>query len=56
MFPVDENCLTTSKKRTMTQAQFNKGNKLVKESKDKLITNLKLKNCQIMYVNHTIPK
>lgn len=29
MFPAEESCLTTVKRRTMTQAQFNKGNKIV---------------------------
>lgn len=48
--------LTTVKKRTMTQAQFHKGNKMIQESKDKLITTLRLKECRILYIDSTEPK
>jgi hypothetical protein len=56
MFPAEENVLTTVKKRTMIQAQFNKGDKAIEESKDKIITSLKLKSCRILYIDNTEPK
>ena len=40
IFPVEEERITTIKKRTYTQGQFHKADKIVKESKDKIITNL----------------
>ena len=40
IFPVEEEQITTIKKRTYTQGQFHKADKIVKESKDKIITNL----------------
>lgn len=39
----------------MTQGQFHKGNKVVKESKDKLITSLALTNGQITYIDRSNP-
>lgn len=41
-YPENESDLTTIKKRTMTQGQYHKGNKVVAESKDKIISNLKI--------------
>jgi hypothetical protein len=40
----------------MTQAQFNKGNKLVEEGKDKIMTSLKMKNCKILHIDRTEAK
>jgi hypothetical protein len=41
-YPNDEKQLTTIKKRTMAQGQFHKGNKIVEESKDKILSTLKI--------------
>ena len=38
-----EKDITTVKKRTFTQAQFLKGNKLVSESKDRIVSSLQIK-------------
>lgn len=35
----------------MTQAQYHKGDKIVKESKDKIITTLNMKECKISMFN-----
>ena len=43
-FPNAENTITTRKKRTFLQPQFNKANKLVEEIKDLLLSNLTIKN------------
>ena len=42
MFPRDNKEMTTVKKRTSTQGQFNKAEKVVCESKDKIISTLKI--------------
>ncbi len=39
----------------MMQAQFNKSNKLVRESKDKIITSLKLKNTRVCFIDQSEP-
>ena len=54
-YPNDEKQLTTIKRRTMTQGQFHKGNKIVEESKDKIISTLKIENASIMYINGKVP-
>lgn len=46
-YPASSMVLTTIKKRTMFQAQFNKGNQLVCESKDKIISTLPIKSAMI---------
>jgi hypothetical protein len=51
MFPSSDKDLTTVKKRTMAQAQFNKGDVLVEESKDKIITTLPIINSSIRMIN-----
>ena len=40
----------------MTQAQFHKGNKIIQESKDKIISTLTIHSTRIMYITGTIPK
>jgi hypothetical protein len=40
----------------MTQAQYKKGNISVKESKDKIITTLKIQQGNIYYVSGEVPK
>lgn len=42
MYPRDNKEMTTVKKRTSTQGQFNKAEKVVCESKDKIISTLKI--------------
>jgi len=42
MFPDRDSLLTTVKMRTWTQAQFHKRDTLVKESKDKILTTLRI--------------
>lgn len=42
MYPDKSEELTTIKKRTMTQGQYHKGNKIVEDSKDKIISTLKI--------------
>ncbi|CAM6005157.1 unnamed protein product [Sphagnum balticum] len=55
-YPDSEKVLTTIKKRTMTQGQFHKGNKVIEESKDKIITTLKIEKANTMYISGRIPK
>jgi len=43
--------MTTIKKRTFTQGQFNKADKIVKESKDKIITTLKILKGKVSYIS-----
>lgn len=43
--------MTTIKKRTMLQAQFHKAEEMVQESKDKLITNLKIRKERVCYID-----
>jgi hypothetical protein len=56
IFPEEEGDLTTVKKRTMTQCQFNKGRKLVEESKDKIISTLPIIKGSIKYINNEDPQ
>jgi hypothetical protein len=51
MYPEKEDQLTTIKKRTMTQGQFHKAEKKVEESKDKIISTLKIDEAKIMYIS-----
>ena len=55
IFPVEEEQITTIKKRTYTQGQFHKADKIVKESKDKIITNLQIRKGQVTYMDGTEP-
>jgi major membrane immunogen (membrane-anchored lipoprotein) len=55
MYPELEGQLTTIKKRTMTQGQFHKAYKTIEESKDKIISTLKIKGGSIMYINGRLP-
>ena len=56
LYPDQPDQLTTVKKRTMTQAQFHKGNKIIQESKDKVISTLPIIEKRIMYISGIIPK
>lgn len=56
MYPSEENQLTTIKKRTMTQAQIHKGEKIIEESKDKIISTVKIIKGNIFYINGSSPK
>ena len=47
--------MTTVKKRTITQGQFNKADKVVKESKDKIISTLKICDGKISYITGAEP-
>ena len=47
--------MTTVKKRTVTQGQFNKAEKVVKESKDKIISTLKICDGKISYITGAEP-
>ena len=51
-YPNKEEELTTIKKRTMTQGQYHKGNKIVAESKDKVISSLPVMNGSIRYITN----
>jgi hypothetical protein len=55
MYPELEGQLTTIKKRTMTQAQFHKAYKTIEESRDKIISTLKIESGSIMYINRRLP-
>jgi major membrane immunogen (membrane-anchored lipoprotein) len=55
MYPDTEEQLTTIKKRTMTQGQFHKAYKTIEESKDKIISTLKIESGSIMYINGRVP-
>jgi hypothetical protein len=55
MYPDKETQLTTIKKRTMTQGQFHKGEKMVEESKDKIISTLKIEYANTMYITGRVP-
>ncbi len=52
IFPENEEEVTTVKKRTMLQGQTHKGNKLVAESKDKILSTLKIVSGSIRYINN----
>jgi len=47
--------MTTVKKRTYTQGQFNKAEKIIYDSKDKIISNLKIKEGKISYITGAKP-
>ena len=51
-YPEKEDELTTIKKRTLTQGQYHKGNKVVAESKDKIISTLKINSGSIRYITN----
>ena len=46
-FPESEKDVTTRKKRTYIQLQYNKSNKLIEEVKDLLVTNLSISKGKI---------
>ena len=50
-FPERKEVMTTIKKRTFTQGQFNKADKIVKESKDKIITTLRILKGKVSYIS-----
>lgn len=39
----------------MVQGQFHKGNKMVAESKDKIISSLPIRSGSVRYINNQIP-
>ena len=45
--------MTTVKKRTFTQGQYNKADKVIRESKDKIISTLSLSEGKISYITGT---
>ena len=47
--------MTTVKKRTVTQGQFNKADKIVRESKDKIISTMKITGGKISYITGAEP-
>ena len=47
--------MTTVKKRTFTQGQFNKADKVVCESKDKIISTLEIKEGRTSYITGSKP-
>ena len=47
--------MTTVKKRTFTQGQYNKADKVVRESKDKIISTLKIERGSISYITGAEP-
>jgi hypothetical protein len=49
-YPLKEDDMTTVKKRTLTQGQFHKAEKVVRESKDKIISTLKVREGKISYI------
>lgn len=49
-FPLKADDMTTVKKRTLTQGQYNKADKVVRESKDKIISTLKVLEGKISYI------
>ena len=52
MYPTKPDEVTTVKKRTMLQGQYKKGNELVKESKDKIMSTLPLANGRRAYIDN----
>lgn len=50
MYPTKKEEWTTVKKRTFTQGQFNKADKPVCESKDKIISTLPIANGKTSYI------
>lgn len=51
-YPNIQSDLTSIKKRTMTQTQHHKGNVVVAESKDKIISDLKIVSGSIRYITN----
>ena len=47
--------MTTVKKRTSTQAQFHKAEKEVRESKDKIISTMKIIGGGVSYITGEVP-
>ena len=47
--------MTTVKKRTFTQGQFNKADKVVRESKDKVISTMKISDGKVSYITGKEP-
>jgi len=47
--------VTTVKKRTFTQGQYHKADKVIRESKDKIITSLSLTAGRITYITGEQP-
>ena len=47
--------VNTVKKRTMMQEQFHKGNKLVAESKDKVLSTLNILAASVRFINNQQP-
>jgi hypothetical protein len=50
-FPESDEQFTTLKKRTASQAQLHKAEKIVRESKDKIISSLPLNKGKITFIN-----
>ena len=50
MYPTQKDEMTTVKKRTSTQGQYNKAEKVVCESKDKIISTLKIVEGKTSYI------
>jgi uncharacterized membrane protein len=55
MYPRNPKEMTTVKKRTYMQGQFAKAEQIVYESKDKIISNLKILEGKISYINGKVP-
>lgn len=53
-FPISEKDVTTRKKRTFIQLQYNKSNKLVEEVKDLLVSNLEITKGKIETIEQTV--
>ena len=51
-FPAEAKDITTRKKRSYFQPQFNKANKLVEEVKDLLLSNLPIKQGKVETIEH----
>lgn len=47
--------MTTVKKRTSTQGQYHKAEKIINESKDKIISTLPIENGKITYITGSKP-
>lgn len=55
IYPSLKNELTTIKKRTMAQVQYEKAEKVVKESKDKLMSTLSIDKSVISFIDMSLP-
>ena len=55
IYPSLKNQLTTIKKRTMAQVQYEKAEKVVKESKDKLMSTLSIDKSVISFIDMSLP-